>query len=199
MIGLSDVLSFERIWQRFAGSKKFRENFVAAYAKRSIPLQIRRLMKKRQLSQGKLAEQSELTQGVISRATDLNYGNLTLNTIIRVGGGLDCVFVGRYIPYSEFVKTIVNGPDKAFPDVPGFQEENENIREIIETLYVEELKNAADITVDVPKKQPKGDTNIPSPSELAATGTIPPPKQTRTGELQEWVTKETNLNHWRTA
>lgn len=119
------MTAFERLWLKFAKSKKYRESYVASHVKRSIPFQIRQLMKKGGLTQQKLAEQSGLTQGVISRAADLNYGDLALNTIIRVAAGLDCAFVGKFVPFSEFCRTVTRMPEEEIGRMPSFQEENE--------------------------------------------------------------------------
>lgn len=117
--------SIHKVWSRFAKSKTVRDQFVAGYVKRAIPAQIRALMKKRGLTQQKLAEQSGLTQGVISRAADLNYGDLSLNTIIKIGSGFDCAFVGKYVPYSEFLKETDEG---VITDIPSFEKENEELQ-----------------------------------------------------------------------
>lgn len=93
--------TFEELWAKFAESKKYREEFVAAQVKRGIPFQIRALLKRQHLSQDELAERAGLSQGVVSRAANLNYGNLTLNTIIRVAAGFDVAFVGKFVPFSE--------------------------------------------------------------------------------------------------
>ena len=95
---------FERLWKKFAASKRYREQFVAAQAKRAIAFQIRALMKKKGWSQEKLAAQSKLTQGVISRAADPNYGNLTINTIVKIAGGLDVAYLGIFVPFSELAR-----------------------------------------------------------------------------------------------
>jgi transcriptional regulator with XRE-family HTH domain len=92
------------IWNKLSKSKKYREEYVAALLKRSVPFQIRTLLKKRGFSQQELAEKSELTQGVISRAQDSNYGNLTFNTVVRIAAGFDCAFIGKFVPFSELAK-----------------------------------------------------------------------------------------------
>lgn len=98
------TISFERLWKKFTKSKRYRQQFVAAQAKRALPFQIRALMKKQGLSQEKLAELSGLTQGVISRAADPNYGNLTINTIVKIANGLDVAYLGIFVPFSELAK-----------------------------------------------------------------------------------------------
>lgn len=118
--------SFHRLWNKFAGSKTFRGEYVVGYVKRSIPAQIRALMKKRGLTQQQLADQAGLTQGVISRAADLDYGDLTLNTIVRIAAGFDCAFVGKYVPFSEFLKELDKQSD---PFVPSFETENDYIKQ----------------------------------------------------------------------
>jgi len=110
------------IWNKLAKSKKYREEYVAAFLKRSVPFQIRALLKKRGWSQEKLARESGLTQGVISRAQDSDYGNLTFNTVVRIAAGFDCAFVGRFVPFSELAKY-----DKSISEesivVPSFNED----------------------------------------------------------------------------
>src|SRR5262252_6248269 len=97
-------ITFDRLWSKFAKSKRYRDHFVAAQAKRAIPFQIRAMMKKRGLSQEDLAQRSGLDQGVISRAANPNYGNLTLNTIVRIANGFDVAYIGVYVPFSEFTR-----------------------------------------------------------------------------------------------
>lgn len=116
--------SFNRLWSKFAKNKKFRDAYVAGYVKRAIPAQIRALMKKGGFTQQQLAERAGLTQGVISRAADLNYGDLTLNTILKIGAGLDCAFVGKYVAYSEFLKETDKG---VISNIPSFESENEQL------------------------------------------------------------------------
>src|ERR1022692_931427 len=119
------IEKFRQIWQKFAKSKKYREQFVSAQVKRGIPFQIRALMKKQKLSQEKLALQSGLTQGVISRAADPNNGNLTINTIIRIAAGFDVAFVGMFVPFSELVKWYSNMSEQDLGEILTFTEEDE--------------------------------------------------------------------------
>jgi transcriptional regulator with XRE-family HTH domain len=101
---LSMSISFKRLWQKFAQSKAYREEFVSSQVKRGIPFQIRSLMKQHNLSQEELAGRAGLSQGVVSRAANPNYGNLTLNTIIRIAAGFDVAFVGKFVGFSELGK-----------------------------------------------------------------------------------------------
>lgn len=116
------TIAFENLWQKFR-SKKFREHFVAAQAKRAFPFQLRAIMKKRGLSQEKLAAQSNLTQGVISRAVNPNYGNLTSNTKIRIAAGLDMAYLGVLVPYSQLAEWISNLSEESVL-VATFEEED---------------------------------------------------------------------------
>src|SRR5437773_9339741 len=104
--------AFKELWKKLE-DKKYRTSFVANLVKRCIPFQIRAIMTKKELSQQLLAERSGLSQGVVSRAVDPNYGNLTLNTVIRVAGGLDVAFVGLFVPFSELGKWTVRMSDEA--------------------------------------------------------------------------------------
>jgi len=114
---------FEQLWKKLAASKRYREQFVAAQAKRAIPFQIRALMKKKGLSQEKLAAQSGLTQGVISRAADPNYGNLTINTIVKIANGFDVAYLGIFVPFSELAKRFSTLSEESV-QVESFEMEN---------------------------------------------------------------------------
>jgi transcriptional regulator with XRE-family HTH domain len=123
------VNAFRELWAKFR-SKKYREEFVAAQVKRAIPFQIRALMKKKGMSQEKLAELSGLTQGVISRAANPNYGNLTLNTLVRIAAGFDMAFIGRFVPFSELGRYFVKLDEDSI-DVPTYTEEDEEIQALV--------------------------------------------------------------------
>jgi transcriptional regulator with XRE-family HTH domain len=118
------ITSLNRLWQKLKKSKKYREQFVAAQAKRAFPFQVRAIMRKRGLSQEQLATRSKLTQGVISRAVNPNYGNLTINTIVRVADGLDMAYLGILVPFSELAKWVSNLSEESV-QVKSFEEENE--------------------------------------------------------------------------
>jgi len=91
---------FNKLWKKLT-SKAYREAYVAAHLKRSVPFQVRALRDQRGWSQAQLAERSGLTQGAVSRAEDPDYGNLSFNTVIRLAAGFDVAFVGAFIPFSE--------------------------------------------------------------------------------------------------
>lgn len=113
-----------KLWEKFAKSKKYREEFVAAQVKRGIPFQARALLRARKgWTQQTLAEKSGLTQGVVSRALNPNYGNLTLNTIVRVAAGFDVAFVGKFVPFSELERWFEDMSENSV-QVPTFEEEN---------------------------------------------------------------------------
>ena len=113
----------EYLWKKLAGSKAYREEFVAAQAKRAIPFQISALMDRQELTQKELAKRAKLTQGVISRAADPGYGNLTLNTIIRVAAGFDVAFIGKFVPFSDLVTFFDRLSGDELANVPSFNED----------------------------------------------------------------------------
>ncbi len=115
--------STNRQWKKLR-DKAYREEFVAAQARRAIPFQIRALMRKKKISQQELADRSGLTQGVISRAANPSYGKLTLNTIIRVAAGFDVAFVGMFVPFSKLVDVFDRMSDQHLGDVVTFAEED---------------------------------------------------------------------------
>jgi len=117
------VNALSNLWEKLSHSKKYRESFAASVVKRMIPLQIRALRKQRDWSQARLAAESKLTQGVISRAEDPEYGNLTVNTLVRIGAGFDCAFVGRFVPFSELARWYADLSDEKALEVPGFDKE----------------------------------------------------------------------------
>lgn len=143
------------LWERFAESKEYRQNFVEAFVKKSIPSQIRAWMKKQGIAtQQELAKRSGITQGVVSRAANPKYGDLTLNTIINIGSGFDCVFVGRYVTYSEFCKMVIEDSFAEDADTMlSFEEENKKLseeqgtqkeeQEVVHAQYEEPKKDAA--------------------------------------------------------
>ena len=96
--------NFSRMWSRLAGSRRYRNQFVSAQARRAFAFQLRAIMKKRGISQEKLAEQSGLTQGVISRAADPNYGKLTTTVKVKIANGLDMAYLGILLPFSDAAK-----------------------------------------------------------------------------------------------
>ena len=115
---------FNRSFWRELRSKPFRSAMVAEQAKRAIPHQLRAIMKRRGLTQEKLAKASGLTQGAISRAVDPDYGNLSINTIVRVAAGLDVAFVGRFVPFSHLDEYYRSMGDDEYGNVPTFPEED---------------------------------------------------------------------------
>ncbi len=119
--------TFDSIWRKFSKSKRYREEFVAAQAKKIIPVQIRRLLKRQGISQETLAERAGLTQGVVSRAANPEYGNLTLNTIIKIAAGFDVAFVGRFVPFTELDRWFSELSDESLAP-KSFVEEEEEIK-----------------------------------------------------------------------
>jgi transcriptional regulator with XRE-family HTH domain len=119
------VNALSNLWQKLSHSKAYREAFVGSVVKRILPLQIRVLRKQRNWSQAQLAKASNLTQGVISRAEDPDYGNLTINTLVRIGAGFDCAFVGRFVPFSELSRWYTTTSDEKGLEVPAFADDCE--------------------------------------------------------------------------
>lgn len=118
---------FRTLWNRLQRSKRYREEFVATYARRAFPFQVRAIMKEREISQAALAADSGLTQGVISRASNPAYGKLTLNTIIRIVGGLDMGLIIRIVPFSRMVREYDHFTEAEMAAVDTFDEENRRL------------------------------------------------------------------------
>lgn len=108
-------------WEKLR-DQEYRRALAVAQFKRFVPFQISVLRKQRQWSQQQLAEHAGLTQGVVSRAEDPDNGNLAVNTILRIANGLDCVFVGKFVSYSEFERWRRHLSEKM--TVLGFEQED---------------------------------------------------------------------------
>jgi len=124
------MTTFYDIWRKLAKSKKYREQFALSLLKRSVPLQISALRKRRCGSQAVLAERANLTQGVVSRAEDQEYGNLTFNTVGRIAAGLDMAFIGKFVPFSELVTYSLELSEDEFANIPVFEEENSLLHQV---------------------------------------------------------------------
>jgi len=180
---------FSRLWKKFANSKRYREEFVAAQVKRGIPFQIRTLLKKRGWSQGELAERAGLTQGVVSRAADPEYGNLTLNTIVRIAAGFDVAFIGVFVPFSKLAGWFTELSEDGVT-VESFEEEDQKFQnglsvvgsgaaEAAETAFkpVQEIPTDADVYAYLlnrqrPRQPVKSETNLARGAAQAALANI---------------------------
>jgi transcriptional regulator with XRE-family HTH domain len=117
------MTSTESRWSKLR-EKAYREEFVAAQARRIIPFQIRAMLKTRGMTQQELANKSGLKQGVVSRAANPAYGKLALNTIIRVAAGFDVAFIGLFVPFSKLTKLYDALSEADLGDVATFDEED---------------------------------------------------------------------------
>jgi transcriptional regulator with XRE-family HTH domain len=126
--------TFNELWRKLAKTKEYRREFVASLLKRGTAMQIQSLLKKREWTQGQLAEKSGLTQGVISRAKNPAYGNLTFNTVIDIAAGFDVAFIGRFVPFSEFAKWVQSVPSDMSFEIPSFDAEEAKIQELLKPL-----------------------------------------------------------------
>jgi transcriptional regulator with XRE-family HTH domain len=119
------VSGLSNLWSKLDRSKKYREAFVASQLKRGIPTQLRVLLKQRGWSQADLAERSGLTQGAISRAADPDYGNLTFNNVLKIAGGFDIAFVGKFVRFSDLASWHDSITDEEALMVDSFGEDTE--------------------------------------------------------------------------
>jgi transcriptional regulator with XRE-family HTH domain len=113
-----------RLWQKFARSKKYREEFVAAQLRQGLPFQIRALMKQHGLSQDALAAASGVDQATISRAIDPEYGRLNLATLVKIAAGFDVAFIAQFVPFSQLDNWISNLREDSV-QAASFSQENE--------------------------------------------------------------------------
>jgi transcriptional regulator with XRE-family HTH domain len=132
----------------------YRHALAMAQFKRFVPFQISSLRKQRGWSQQELAERSGQTQGVISKAEDPDNGNLTVNTVLRIANGFDLVFVGAFVPYSEFDCWRSNLSEDSI--VPGFEEEDKKFGSSFlaaRRLNLHQTENEPRLVVALPENQ----------------------------------------------
>ncbi len=110
-------------WKKMRKSRRYREHFMSATAKRAFAFQLQAIMQKRKLSQDRLAEMCGLTQGVISRAADPEYGKLTVATKTKIAAGLDMAYLGTLVPFSDLEKWFLGLSEEAV-QVATFEEED---------------------------------------------------------------------------
>lgn len=122
------------LWAKLNSGKDYRKELVSTLLKRGTAMQIQGLMRSKGWTQAQLAEAAGLTQGVISRASNPDYGNLTFNTVIDIASGFDVAFVGRFIPFSDFVRWQQNLRNDMLFEMPSFEEENENAEQLLSHL-----------------------------------------------------------------
>jgi transcriptional regulator with XRE-family HTH domain len=96
---------------------------MSSIAKRAFAFQLQAIMKRKGLSQEKVAEMCGLTQGVISRAADPDYGKLTVTIKTKIAAGLDMAYLGTLVPYSNLEKWFTGLSEEAV-QVPTFDEEH---------------------------------------------------------------------------
>jgi transcriptional regulator with XRE-family HTH domain len=90
-------------------NKRYRDAFVEAHIKATIPAQIRALRRKRGWSQKKLGVMAGgIAQEVISRLESPGYGKLTLATALRLASGFDVALEMRFVPFSDLVDRTTN-------------------------------------------------------------------------------------------
>jgi transcriptional regulator with XRE-family HTH domain len=152
---IENTLSTSKLCQ----SKEYREAFVSAFLKRYIPFQIRTIRKKRGMSQPGLAKASNITQGVISRAEDADNGNLTINTVLRIAAGFDLAFVGKFVRFSELLKTVDEMSEESL-DLPSCTDECKEEKAALTTAT----------SLDEPEKP----SRFKLPTASNATASLPP-------------------------
>jgi len=145
-------------WKKLS-NREYRQALAAAQFKRFVPFQIGALRKERKWSQQELAERSGVTQGVISKAEDPDNGNLTVNTILRIANGFDVVFVGKFVPYTEFDQWRTNLSEKTI--VLDFDKENEQVERQMASLSLLRLGHEGNLPLKI-----EGQKSKPKPIDM---------------------------------
>lgn len=138
--------NFREIWTKLRG-KTFRKSFVESEVKRSIPFQMRAMLRQRGWSQEELAERSGLSQGAVSRALSPNYGNLSLSTIVRFAAGFDVAFVGRFVPFSALLDNHDDMLAVSAGEVEDFEQEDNSADVILAFLEKKSARREDAVTI----------------------------------------------------
>jgi transcriptional regulator with XRE-family HTH domain len=168
-------------WSKLAKSREYRSQIVSATARRAFAFQLRAIMKKRDLSQEKLAEMCGLSQGVISRAADPNYGKLTVTLKTKIANGLDMAYIGNLVPFTDAERWL-SGLSEEAVQVPTFVEENavreKATREAEIALYKQRTKKLVSIDGASVWAALKGDTQQDAAGGLNGSGNDPKSQST---------------------
>lgn len=112
--------------------KDFREAYLWAYLKRSIPFQIRTMRTQREWSQITAGEILGKPQNVISRLESPAYAKLSLQTLLEIAKGFDVGLIVKFVPYSKLLREnddVSFDALKAESPTPQFPSELEKIKE----------------------------------------------------------------------
>jgi len=118
----------DRLWDRWAQSKEFRDQYVESQLRQSIPFQVQALLKAHQMTQAEVAKAGGIDQASVSRAADPDYGKLSLTSIARIANGFDVAFLGVFVPFSQ-LEVWINGLSSLVP-AESFTKENSRRRRL---------------------------------------------------------------------
>ncbi|MGE0813259.1 MAG: helix-turn-helix domain-containing protein [Vicinamibacterales bacterium] len=111
------------LWERWAQSKEFRDQYVESHMRQSIPFQVQEMLKAHGMTQAQLAEAGGLNQASVSRAVDPDYGRMTLTSIARIANGFDVAFLGLFVPFSKLEEWTRSLPGQAVAPAKFSQED----------------------------------------------------------------------------
>jgi transcriptional regulator with XRE-family HTH domain len=121
--------------------KEYRDAYVEAQIRMTLPLQIRELRKRREWTQPQLAERARMGQPRISELEKPGERRLTIETLLRLASAFDVGLQVRFVPFGELIEWGEDLDVDNF-DVLPFEKE-----------LAESVRNAG--VQSIPKKPPK--------------------------------------------
>jgi transcriptional regulator with XRE-family HTH domain len=102
--------------------KEYRDSFVREFIYSRLPLKIRAMRDRREMSQAELGEKAGVAQAWVSKLEDPNYGRLTISTLLKIASSFDCGLSVDFVPFSQILNGATRLSPRAF-DVPSFSED----------------------------------------------------------------------------
>jgi transcriptional regulator with XRE-family HTH domain len=109
--------------QKKLKNKEYRDSFAAEYIYSRIPLKIRAMRERRDLSQQELGKLAAVKQEWVCKLEDPNYGRLTLATLLKLASAFDVGLNVDFVPFSEILDHSTHLSNEDF-DVASYDEEN---------------------------------------------------------------------------
>lgn len=101
LLSLKNVIDPERLLK--LSDKEYRDEYMQAAVRSSIPYQIKTLREEAGISQKELAKRINTTQSVISRLENTEYGRVHLQTLLDVACAMDVGLLVRFVSYPDFL------------------------------------------------------------------------------------------------
>lgn len=85
-------------------SKPYRDSYLQAHVRSSIPYQIQALREKEGLTQEQLAQKMGTTQSVVARIENPESGRASVQTLLEIASATGVALLVRFVSYPEFLE-----------------------------------------------------------------------------------------------